>query len=285
MALIIKSDVSYEGKAHLTSVADITKTAQEFYAEYEAWVLADGGEIINPGACLDAITWAKGMGVLGKSKAVGANFGMKRTGDGKITKLYGLDGSVFTPSGFLSTLDTTSNDFPAIQLGGAHFYSNTQRSINSTKFSIGVSAHKINTIFYSSFGVGQLPGVVVPLGYPCVNIYNVGSNENFSGMGTSLINTANTRKFKGMVGYYDELSISAAVDGIILPSTAQANNTTARDLRESQMLIGTRRLANGTNYSEIINSLFTEFWLINDSSIEIAQSLSRRLGDLYSTAF
>lgn len=292
MALIFKSNNKYTGGLVLKSVVDVTQTAQEFYDEYAAWVTADGGEIINPTATLNAITWAKKLGVLGKSHAISASWGIKKDASGKVLKVYGFNFDVFA---FNSTAGTFVNSgaFPVIKFATNNRLEQQikRRNVTSQKFTVGLSVKQVSASQY--FGTAVADGYdtgksdCYTLAYaPNINGYN---SFNMPDTNNAYIvaksATAATTSNVGFSAYCDNVGdmITTFSDGVRSLSFLPTTNHKWKDIHmalESKLVIG-QILSAGTYNGSPINAEFAEYWLINDTSEDITRSLSERLNTLY----
>lgn len=285
MALITKSDVGYTGNGSPLSYIDLTQTAQEFYNSYEEWVIADGGEIINPTQALDAITWAKTNKIMGKVMAVSASWGIKRSGS-QVIKVYSLDRSTFVWTANAGTYSVT-NGFPEILYPSTASYLKQEvpkRNITTKNVGFLMTAKKIGTQNFS-FSINK--------GLRSNNLdFRVdrlvpGLNNYFSAAyttGSVLANTA-PANHGGSGGIFNLSgnSITGIKDGtisvLVYPSLG-AQLPDYSSATSSEIWIG-RYLLNGVESGAPSNSFFTEAWIVNDATLPIMLDLSNRLNTLY----
>lgn len=293
MALIIKSDRAYTGTATLKSVLDVAQTAQDYYDEYAARVVADGGTIINAAATLAAITWAKGRGVLASATAVSASWGVKVDGSNNILKIYGFNGSDFvTPSGAAANKLVTTGAYPVFQINtGAEsrFLSEKVGTFTKGKAFAMVTVFKHITVasnqvtgFSINSGIQAGSFDLSVMGGPNNNAYEVYSK-----------NSALSAQALGIGPYADYQSIGVFVDtqaasfstlkeGAVT-ATGAANSGAWANLKSTtaaQVCLG-QYMSGGTYYQYNAGSTFPEFWLLGDCTYTDSLALSQRMADLY----
>lgn len=118
MTFISKSNVL--ASRSLGAVEGLTQTPAQAYADYAARVVADGGEIIDPAACLAAFTAAINGGYFGGlAVAYSPRWGVKRTGSASpytLQKVYNLRGNIDgTPLGTVQ-LNTSLQSYPVFTM-------------------------------------------------------------------------------------------------------------------------------------------------------------------------
>lgn len=289
MSLVLKSNTRYTGNQSLKSITDVSQTAQQFYDAYAAWVIADGGEIINPTQCLAAITWAKNWGVMGKSFAVSASWGIKRAGS-NITKLYGIDRSTFSWAGTGVGTYTTINGFPEILFPAtsARMVQDVpKRNITSKNIGVLMTAKKISSQ-YMSFSVNRGTNALnadirvekqLPPAFSYVSAkttdatvtWNVGNVAGFNhGSFGSLININKVSQ---------TLILNGAVNTLVYPAGG-AGYADFASAETSEIWLGQFMLNNVPTGSPQ-NSFITEVWLINDATVEMLVDRSSIMTALY----
>ncbi|NQY83448.1 MAG: hypothetical protein HRT34_01350 [Alcanivorax sp.] len=290
MATVIKSNVAYGGDVTLPSAVDLTYTAQAFYNEYAARVVADGGRVVDPAATLAAISWAKGAGVMGKIRACGASWGVKESA-GVITKMYGLGGEIYSPRGGGVEL-IESGAFPVIRSLSDTSYMVTDAPDKNIKTdSVGMFAC-IDASFAGP--TGWQAAVIDGVNSTQSDIYllqTAGGNPSIfcSQDDGSFLSAAQTPKaaFSGFGGVAVPVldNIYTSLDGVNGGSAAPTPPRTLADLKSAatSRIMLFKRQFNGAPYGSPGTVPMTEFWLINDCTEETASAITGRLWNMYGT--
>ena len=90
-------------------------SVERIYADYAARVTADGGTVANPAATKAAMQWLKDRRILQGAICVSPSYGLKVSGS-NIVKLYGFDGTDFTPGGNAPFVLDTSGAYPVANI-------------------------------------------------------------------------------------------------------------------------------------------------------------------------
>ncbi|HCL60300.1 MAG TPA: hypothetical protein DHW80_11090 [Acinetobacter sp.] len=191
MSLVLKSNVVCTA-ANLTNVALLTMTPQEYYDQFSARVVADGGMIINPTELKSTIDFLFEKKLLGKLSAlIGAKYAVKHTG-GIISKVYSIDGVDFTPklfgSGQAPSLNTADPLKPYIDMkntgesfNNVTLLKSTKKVIQSRALKIGVSAVMQNT--------AKMTGVIAQ----SLDSDNIGESMPLWRVGSGAVGSTNMR--------------------------------------------------------------------------------------------
>lgn len=120
MSILIKSNSLYAGSSILPTAKQQSTTPDAVYNEYVARVEADGGEVTDKAKLMDAIQFMFRQNLYGRmSTVVAPLYGKKLDSNGKLLKLYAIDG----------------DDLESVSVGGAplpHIDAHNQVVFNDT---------------------------------------------------------------------------------------------------------------------------------------------------------
>tara|TARA_R100000789_G_scaffold69562_3_gene65180 strand:- start:2681 stop:3499 length:819 start_codon:yes stop_codon:yes gene_type:complete len=271
----------------LRSSADVSQSAQEFFDRYEAFVVGDGGAITDAGETLAAIQWAKDRGVLGRSRAVSAAWGLNVSG-GAVSKMYALDGSVFLSQNGTHTLDTTTRSFPVVLFGpppgsfpGRFVQADAQRNVTGEKIILGLAVRNNSEDFWCGVDSGSGGFSALAARKADTGIHRVITRSEAStevGIPNSEVTPS------GGAGVFIDSGIGSltqylnGVGGFRQVPPPGVSLIDYSSYPSSVAYVGAPPYPSsaGTNGSE-----FVEFWLIDGADEHVAQELSVRFAEKY----
>lgn len=128
MSILVKSNSLYAGSSILPTAKQQSSSPEAVYNEYVARVEADGGEVTDKAKLMDAIQFMFKQNLYGRmSTVVAPLYGKKLDSNGKLLKLYAIDG----------------DDLESVSVGGAplpHIDAHNQVVFNDTIEGAGGSA-------------------------------------------------------------------------------------------------------------------------------------------------
>lgn len=93
MSILVKSNSLYTGSSILPTAKQLSTNPEAVYNEYVARVEADGGEVTDKAKLMDAIQFMFKQNLYGRmSTVVAPLYGKKLDSNGKLLKLYAIDG-------------------------------------------------------------------------------------------------------------------------------------------------------------------------------------------------
>lgn len=128
MSILIKSNSLYAGSSILPTAKQQSSSPEAVYTEYVARVEADGGEVTDKAKLMDAIQFMFKQNLYGRmSTVVAPLYGKKLDSNGKLLKLYAIDGDDLT------SISYGGAPLPTVDSNNQVVFNNTITTVASSK--------------------------------------------------------------------------------------------------------------------------------------------------------
>ena len=275
-------------------------------------VLSDGGEIVNEAELLEAFAFIYTSGLTSDHvvSATNPSWGIKKTSDGIVEKLYNLFDPVgdilFATSGTIKPRYNTTKNFPSVYFGGgtecrgklAGLFDVTKSiatvTVNAIPFNVTYGTQLIMpvTLVWSEKNFKD-DGVTSPSDYITIgrtimrpNITNTNPSEWWNsvavgGLAIGSTNTAINEQAKPIAAYYNPatgLDILGPMGSVAHSGPANINT---RRLTNLTFNLGVSINGEGSAFAGNIVSHFFENWILRDVSIENTLLFTQRVNTKY----
>lgn len=240
MSIVIKSNSVYTGVDTLATVEQVLTTPQEVISNFQARVVADGGQIVSMSKLASAVNFLFDNNLYGRMGVCASpHYAVKLDGAGGVEKLYSIDGQdlvgltlnggtlpKITADNFVDFNDGVSGD----SVGGILTTANKQAWSETGRFAVAVAIKNvvnsgIAPVFgMSTHGETSLNGDVFSLLASTANNGTVNARINNGTYGGAFpvmqVTTINNPKNGGILFSYDKLKsrVEVRIHGGILSS-------------------------------------------------------------------